>query len=215
MRRHAAALIVLGALAGGVAQAEAGVTALGATVPHPPQAGEVIAEVRLHGNQITPDDELLRLAGVVVGAPFTPATLEDVADRLRRTGRFQDVQVLKRFASITDPSRIVLVLIVNEGAVDIEVPDDGGPARVVRRRALTNLLVLPILLVEDGYGATYGVRLAYAGMAGRRSRLSFPLSWGGFKQAAVEFDRTFVAGPLSRVEAGRASGSRQPFSGWG
>ncbi len=202
MSRHAAALLVLGALAGGVARAEAGATAPAATVPHPPQAQEVIAEVRLHGNQITPDDDLLRLAGVVVGAPFTPSTQDEVADRLRRTGRFQDVQVLKRFASIADPSRIVLVLIVNEGAVDIEVPDDGGPARVVRRRALTNLLVLPVLLIEDGYGATYGVRLAYAGTAGRRSRLSFPLSWGGFKQAAVEFDRTFVAGPLSRVEAG-------------
>jgi len=199
--RLAAVLVLLGVFAG-VGRADAAGAAQGATPASPSQTAEVIAEVRLHGNQITPDDELLGLAGVVVGAPFTAATLDEVAGRLRRTGRFQDVQVLKRFASIADPSRIVLVLIVNEGPVDIEVPDEGGPARVVRRRALTNLLVLPVFHIEDGYGATYGVRMAYAGTAGRRSRLSFPLTWGGVKQAAVEFDRTFVAGPLSRVETG-------------
>lgn len=207
MSRVAAALILLSILAG-ARPAEAGGAARVGAPSSPPQTAEVIAEVRLHGNQITPDDELLRLGGVVAGAPFTATTLDEVAARLRRTGRFQDVQVLKRFASIADSSRIVLVVIVNEGPVDIEVQEEGGPARVVRRRALTNLLVLPVFHVEDGYGATYGARMAYAGLAGRRSRLSFPLTWGGFKQAAVEFDRTFVVGPLSRVEAG-ASIDRQ------
>ncbi len=61
---------------------------------------------------------------------------------------------------------------------------------------------MPILDVEDGYGVTYGVRMAYAGVAGKRSRLSVPLTWGGLKRAGVEFDRTFVGGPLGRVEVG-------------
>ena len=170
--------------------------------PSAPQAVEVIAEVRVHGNQITADAEILQIAGVVIGAPFTPSTTDEITARLRRTGRFRGVQVLKRFASIADPSRIALVLVVDEGPVDIVGANEDGPARVVRRRPLTNLLVMPIFDVEDGYGATYGARLAYAGVAGRRSRLSFPLSWGGLKRAGVEFDRTLARGPLSRVEAG-------------
>ncbi len=164
-------------------------------------AAEVIAEVRVQGNQLTPDDEILRLADVVPGAPFTAATLEDVTSRLERSGRFRDVQVLKRFASIADPSRIALVLIVDEGPVDVVIDDDGA-ARVVRRRALTNVLALPVLHVEDGYGVTFGARLAYAGLGGRHSRLSIPLTWGGSKHAGVEFDRELRRGPVSRIEAG-------------
>jgi outer membrane protein assembly factor BamA len=125
-------------------------------------ASDVIAEVRLHGNQITSDDELLRLAGIQVGEPFTATTIQDVTDRLQRTGRFRDIQVLKRFASIADPSRIALVVIVDEGPVSIEIPEGGGAARVVRRGALKNLMVSPVLLIEDGYGVTFGARLAYA-----------------------------------------------------
>ena len=175
----------------------------------PLQAAEVIAEIRVHGNQLTPDDELRTLAGVAIGGPFTATTLEEVTRRLRRTGRFEDVQVLKRFASIADPSRVALVIIVNEGPVDIEVPEAGGPVRVVRRRAVTNVLVMPILEFEDGYGATFGARVAYAGLAGKPSRLSFPLTWGGFKHAGVEFERTFQRGPLSRVEAGASLDRRR------
>jgi outer membrane protein assembly factor BamA len=174
-----------------------------------PPTAEVIAEIRLHGNQLTSDADLLELAGVTTGAPFTQATLQELAERLRRTGRFRSVQVLKRFASIADPSRITLVVIVDEGPVDIDVPGDGGPAQVVRRRAITNLLVMPVLDIEDGYGATYGVRLAYAGVAGRRSRLSFPLTWGGLKQAGVELERTFADGPLSRVRLGASVDRRR------
>ena len=35
-----------------------------------------------------------------------------------------------------------------------------------------------------------------------------PLSWGGFKRAGAEFDRTFERGPLSRIESGRRFNSR-------
>jgi outer membrane protein assembly factor BamA len=74
--------------------------------------------------------------------------------------------------------------------------------RIVKRRGFHNLMWLPILSGEDGYGLTYGVRFARPDVIGRRSRLSFPLTWGGTKQAGAELDRTFVGGPLTRVEIG-------------
>lgn len=166
-------------------------------------AREVIADVRVHGNQITADDEIVRLAGVARGDAFEVSTIARVRDVLNRTGKFRDVDVLKRFASIADPSQILIVIVVDEGPVSVEgatVP--GDPVRVVRRRALTNVMLMPLLEGEDGYGLTYGARVAYVGVTGKRGRLSMPLAWGGRKQAGVEFDREFVSGPVTRVQLG-------------
>jgi outer membrane protein assembly factor BamA len=170
---------------------------------------EVIAEVRVHGNHLTQDDEIVALAGLVLGAPFEATTIADITRRLRDAKRFDDVDVLKRFASIADPSLIVVVIVVNEGPVRVRMPGvPGGQPEVVRRRGLRNLMYLPILDAEDGYGLTYGARLAYVGLAGERSRLSFPLTWGGLKQAGAEFQRVFERGPVSRVELGLAARRR-------
>jgi outer membrane protein assembly factor BamA len=169
------------------------------------QTSDVIAEVRVHGNHISTNDEVLALSGIAVGAPFTPTTLAEVRKRLEDSGKFDEVEVLKRFASIADPSRIALVLIVNEGPVRLARPDGpDGELRPVRRSWLRNLMFMPVLDAEDGYGFTYGVRLAYVNWAGERSRLSFPLTWGGTKRAGAEFDRTWAGGPLSRIQFGSA-----------
>lgn len=175
----------------------------------PPQ--EIVAEIRIHGNVATPDDEVLALAGIQVGAPLAPTTVADLTARLRTTKRFQQVDVLKRFASISDPTQIALVIIVDEGPVKIEMTGDPDrPTRVVRRRL--NLLFLPVLNAEDGYGVTYGVRVAMADSAGKGSRLSFPLTWGGDKRAAVEFDKDLDAGPLDRLQVGASISRRtHPF----
>lgn len=167
------------------------------------QAREVVAEVRVHGNHLTSDTELLELSGLVPGAPFLPGTIADVTARLRATGRFDDVEVLKRFASIADPTRIVVVIIVNEGPVRIRIGDgpDAAP-EVVPRRGLRNLMFLPILDAEDGYGLTYGVRFAFVDVGGDTGRVSFPVSWGGRRQAGIEYDRSIARGPLSRVQVG-------------
>jgi outer membrane protein assembly factor BamA len=169
----------------------------------PPPA--VVAEILVHGNYLTPDQDIVKLAGLEVGAPFGPATIATVTKRLEQTGRFQHVQVLQRYASIADPSQIVVVIVVDEGPVRIEVPaDPGAPLRVVRRRGLRNLMILPVIDVEDGYGVTYGARLALADVGGQQGRLSFPLTWGGLKRAGAEYDRTFAHAVLSRVQAGVA-----------
>jgi hypothetical protein len=176
------------------------------------QQTETVAAVQIHGNTATPDEEVRRLADVRVGMPVTPTTVDDVRARLESTKRFEHVQVLRRFASIADPSQIILVLIVDEGPVKIErARDPDRPARVVRRRTL-NLMFLPILRYEDGYGATYGIRLARPNIAGTGSRLAFPLTWGGDKRAAVELDKTISGGPIDRLVAGASIARRtNPF----
>lgn len=168
-------------------------------------AGEVIADIRVHGNHVTTNDEVVAIAGITVGAPFTATTLREVEDRLRKSGKFNEIEVLKRFASISDPSQVALILIVNEGAVRIEfenAPDGEEVARVVRRRGFRNLMYLPILDGEDGYGLTYGLTTSLANVFGERSRISVPLSWGGTRRAAVEVEKNFADGPLTRVEFG-------------
>jgi Surface antigen variable number repeat len=150
--------------------------------------GETIAAIQIHGNTATSDDEIRRLAGIDIGAPVNEMMLAEIEARLRATRRFEDVKVLKRFASIADPSHILIVIVVDEGAVRIEGTNDPGrPIRVVRHRRL-NLMFLPILSREDGFGVTYGVRLARAAVGGTQSRLSVPLTWGGERKAGIELD---------------------------
>ena len=173
---------------------------------------EVLAEIRIHGNVLTPDDEVRQLAGLQVGMAIASDTPASVAARLKESRRFKRVEVLKRFASISDPTQIVLVVILDEGPVTIESSaDPGKPARVVRRRQF-RLMFLPVLKFEDGYGFSYGARFAHAGPFGRRSQLSVPLTWGADRHAAVELDKTLARGPVSRLEAGvSASRRRNPF----
>ncbi len=116
----------------------------------------------------------------------------------------------KRYASIEDPSQVALVLIVNEGPVRVEMPDEvNGQPRVLPKRGLHNFMFLPILDAEDGYGLTYGARVAFVGIARGPNRLSSPLTWGGLKRAGLEFEHTFAGGPVSRVEVGSAIQRRQ------
>lgn len=175
------------------------------TPQNPANLAEVIAEIHIHGNVATPDAEVLKLAGVAKGDPFRDTTIEDVRRRLKASGRFDTIDVRKRYASIEDPSQVALVLIVNEGPVRVEMPDEpGGEPRVLPKRGLHNFMFLPILDAEDGYGLTYGARVAFVGIARGPNRLSSPLTWGGLKRAGLEFEHTFAGGPVSRVEVGSA-----------
>jgi outer membrane protein assembly factor BamA len=176
------------------------------------QRAEVVTDIRIQGNVLTPDEEMRRLTGVEVGATFTADMPEKVADRLRATHKFERVEVLKRFGSIADASQIVLVVIVDEGPVKLEGFGEGNePARVVKRRGFGTLW-FPLLDFEDGYGFSYGVQLAKTKVAGENSRLSFPLTWGGTRQAGAELEKTFKRGPLTRVETGaNLVGRTNPF----
>jgi hypothetical protein len=160
------------------------------------QTGEVIGEVRVHGNHTTPDADVLALADLQVGSAVSDATLRAAAERLDRSGRFDHVEVRKRFRSIDNPSDIMVIILVDEVAGISE--DDLMPGPFRRLRSLG--MWLPVLDYADGYGFTYGARVTFVDALGKRSRVSAPLTWGGERKAAVEVDHTFERGPLSRLE---------------
>lgn len=172
----------------------------------------VIADVRIHGNHTTPDADVRRIAALDVGQPASAAVLEQAAERLRQSGRFESVEIRTRYRSLTDTSRVAVVVIISENAL-ISVVDAGDvvmPGPVARLRRST--MFLPILGYEDGYGLTYGVRFTVVGSRQSATRVSTPLSWGGTRQAAVEVSRTFVGRPVTRV-SGRVGLTRRehPF----
>jgi hypothetical protein len=175
-----------------------------------PASAEVVAQVQVHGNLLTPEDEVIRLAEVRIGMPFEASTIEDVTSRLRATRRFVSVEVLERFASIADPKQITLVIMVDEGRVEVDW-DTGevrAPGGLMRGRG-PRLMFLPIFGYEDGYGFSYGVQLALPNPAGSRSRLAFPLTWGGEKMAGAELEKNLDRGPFTRVKGGGSLSRRE------
>jgi outer membrane protein assembly factor BamA len=172
-------------------------------------AAQVVAGIQIQGNTATPDEEVRALAGVSVGMPFEDTLPAAVAERLRKSKKFDKVEVLKRFASIEDPSQIMLVIVVDEGPVKIVMTGDPEhPTRVVKKK-FPNLLVLPILRREDGYGFTAGARLTLADKLGKQSNISFPLTWGGTKGAAVTLEKRVTSGPFDRYTAGASISRRE------
>ena len=39
--------------------------------------GDVVADIKVHGNHTTPDAEVIALSGLVLGQPFTTSTIAD------------------------------------------------------------------------------------------------------------------------------------------
>lgn len=117
---------------------------------------EIIREVRVHGNHTTPEADILTLAGLSVGMPATDATLAEAQRRLEQSGRFSDVEVRKRFRSISDPTDILVVVLVDERIGVTSTDLTPGPLRRLR----VSSMWLPVLDYDDGYGSTYGARIS-------------------------------------------------------
>jgi outer membrane protein assembly factor BamA len=156
-------------------------------VPCVALAQETIAEIRVHGNHTTPDADVIGLSGLKTGDAPTEARLDDAREMLRTSGRFADIEVRKRFRSIDNPNDILIIIVIDERAG--VSADDLTPGFGTRFRSAVQWL--PILNYADGYGLTYGLRLAFNEVAGEDSRISIPLSWGGERRAGVEFERSF------------------------
>jgi outer membrane protein assembly factor BamA len=169
-----------------------------AGTPAAAQTGEVLREVRVHGNHTTPDADVLAIAGLAIGSPVSDAQLADATTRLRNSGRFDSVDVRKRSRSIERPEDILVIIVVDE--VTGITSEDLTPGPLKRMRSLG--MWLPIVDYADGYGLTYGARVSFVEAVGRRSRISMPLTWGGERKAGVEVDKAFRAGPFSRIEGG-------------
>ena len=168
------------------------------------QPSEVLGEVRVHGNHTTPDADILSLAGLVVGSPISDAIIDAATQRLEDSGRFDNVEVRKRYRSIDNPGDILVIILVDE--VTGISSDDLTPGPMKKLRSLG--MWLPVLDYADGYGFTYGARITFVDTLGKRSRISAPLTWGGERRAAVEVERNLTRGPISRIE-GAASISRR------
>lgn len=157
-------------------------------------APETIAEVRIHGNVTIRDDEVIKLAGIAIGAPLEPEAVAAIQKRLRDSGRFDQVDVRKRYRTLA-MDEVAIVLLVHERPG--VTPDGKRPPAI--KRLTSRLMFLPILHYDDGYGWTYGARTSAVDLLGLRERLSVPLSWGATRRAALESERTFKSGPLTRV----------------
>jgi outer membrane protein assembly factor BamA len=133
--------------------------------------GEVVESVRLQGNFKTPDAEVLRLAGISVGTDLGTVSLTEVEERLLASGHFESVTVAKRYPSLVDTERVVLLIEVRE-----------------KQSLKSRFMMMPILSGSDEYGLTYGARFSTVDLLGSRERISFPLTWGGIRQAAGEIE---------------------------
>ena len=168
----------------------------------------VAREIRVHGNVTVPDAEVRRIAGVEIGTSLGPGTVEGIAQRLRESGRFETVDVRLRLRSLTDPTDAALLLVVHEKP-GVIVTETGAIERPLSKRIASRVMFLPILSYADGYGFTYGARFSTVDLLGAGERLSVPLTWGGTRRAALEVERTFDRGPLTRILAGTAIWQRE------
>jgi hypothetical protein len=165
-----------------------------------PQVPEVIREVRVHGNAWLTDEEVLKLAGVSVDEQLVPGAEKAIEQRLKDSRRFESVEVRKRYRSLDDPTDVALVLVVHERPGVRSVTAGGtGEAPPAWRRFTSRLMFFPIISYDDGYGLTYGGRVSAVNLLGAGERFSVPLTLGGTKRAALEVERTFKTGPLTRV----------------
>ena len=172
----------------------------------PPPAPEVVAELRVHGNHSIPDAEVLSLTGVAVGDRLEPDTVDRVAARLRASGRFESVEVRKRYTSLVRREAVALILLVRErpGAADAGRGVLGRALGALARRTM----FLPVLERVEEHGFTYGARFSLIDPFGARSRLSAPLTWGGTRQAGLTLEKRFETGALHVLRGGVAATRR-------
>jgi outer membrane protein assembly factor BamA len=173
---------------------------------------EVVSSIQVHGNTLTSTDEIIRASGISIGDRVSEKMLADAELRLRGAIKFESADVLKRFASISDPTQVLVLIQVDEGPVRVDMPDVDVPipnmprppiARpTVVRRSRFNMMFVPILGAEDGYGFTYGAQFAFAGHRTTRRRVVVPVSWGGDKRVGAEYQQEFQSRFAPRLRTG-------------
>jgi outer membrane protein assembly factor BamA len=170
-----------------------------------PAAPELVAEIRIHGNYRTPDDEVLRIAGIAIGAPLAPEAVEAAAEQLRRSGRFESVEIRKRYRSLDDTAQVVIIIAVTERPGVEKGGVMPGPMTRLRRA----LMASPSLEYVDGYGFIAGGRLSFVDVLGKGGHITAPLTVGSTRQAGLQVDKTLPRGPLGRIGGGYAIVSRE------
>ena len=159
---------------------------------------EVVTELRVHGNYTIPDADVVRQAGVEPGDEIGHGALDAIAARLLASERFDDVDVLKRYTSLTRSDAVVLIVVVRERPAPVR----GGSIIRALDAARRQTLFLPILDHTEGHGFSYGARFTLVNVLGDASRVSVPLTMGGTGQAALELEKRFDAGPVHALRGG-------------
>ena len=170
----------------------------------PDSPTETITELRVHGNQALADAEVLALAGVTVGDVVGPGMLQSVERRLLDSGRFELVEVRKRYRSLTAAETVAVIVVVRERAA----PAMSNPVARVFGEFGRQAMFLPILDYTEGYGVTFGARTSFVDILGSDTRVSVPATWGGEKRVALETDTLFETGVVHRLQS-RLSLSRR------
>ena len=163
-------------------------------------AAERLVDVLVHGNHTTPDADVIAIAGLTIGAPLAPDAMAAATKRLESADRFEAVEIRKRYRSIEHADEVVLVILIDERPHPMEVP--GPPVTKPFRTLRDGLMFLPLVAYTDGYGLSYGAQFSFADVLGKRSRIGVPLTWGAERRVAVELERKFQHGPVSRLEGG-------------
>ena len=201
------AAIVAQSLGAAFAQAP---TASGAPTAEPslagaPIAAETVAEIRIHGNLSLPAAEVVALTGVTLGDAAGPDLEKTVRQRLEASGRFETVDVRRRYRSLTATDQVALVIVVRErpGA------RFSNPVMRAFAAAGRRLMVAPLLDHREGYGVAYGALTSFVDTFGPGSRLSVPATWGGHKRIALEMEAPIRGPVIDRLRAGGSRGRRR------
>jgi Omp85 superfamily domain/POTRA domain, FtsQ-type len=165
------------------------------------EQAEVISEIRVHGNAYLRDDEVIRLAGISIGQSLGADSLREIEQKLKASGFFETVEIRKRYRSLENASDVALILLVHERPGQTAETAIDPPSRWPWSRFKRRLMFLPILGYDDGYGFTYGGRVSTIDLFGAGERVSTPFTWGGTRRAAIEVERSFKSGPLTRIES--------------
>ena len=175
------------------------------TAQEPTPPAETVAEIRIHGNLSLPDAEVVALAGVAVGDAAGPDLEEAVRARLAASGRFETVDVRRRYRSLTATDQVALVIVVRErpGA------RFSNPAMRALAAVGRHLMVAPIVDHREGYGVAYGALTSFVEAFGAGSRLSVPATWGGHKRIALEMETPTRGPAIDRLWAGGSRGRRR------
>ena len=131
----------------------------------PAPAQERLVEIVVHGNHTTTDADVAAAAGLTIGAPLAPEAVVEAKRRLEKTGRFDGIDIRKRYRSIASAEDVVLVIVIDERPHPLELPSPPVLRPITKLKNST--MFLPILSFTDGYGLSYGARFTFADVLGR------------------------------------------------
>jgi outer membrane protein assembly factor BamA len=130
---------------------------------------ESVIELRFQGNLSIPDEEMHRMSGVQIGTPVSDHLLEELKSRLLETGRFESVEVARRYRSFGESENVVLMIAVRE-----------------KPSFASRFMFMPVFGGSDEYGFTYGGRLTSTDLFGLGEKISAPITWGGYRNLGAE-----------------------------